>query len=59
MLLNLTVFAEEKSVTVSSECDISDIKEPLDATPTNATIGQKFLLYRKKRLHSYPFWIGL
>ena len=50
MLLNLTVFAEEKSVTVSSECDISDINEPLDATPTNAAIGQKLDIKAKSAI---------
>lgn len=32
--------AAEGSVTVSSECDISDIDIPLEATETNAAIGQ-------------------
>ncbi len=50
LLLNLTVFAEEKSVTVSSECDISDINEPLDATPTNAVIGQKLDIKAKSAI---------
>ena len=35
----MTVFAK-KAVTVSSECDISDINVPLDNTPVNAAIGQ-------------------
>ena len=39
MLFCVTVSAKE-SVTVSSECDISDIDVPLDSTPVNAAIGQ-------------------
>lgn len=39
MLFGVTVSAKE-SVTVSSECDISDIDVPLDSTPVNAAIGQ-------------------
>ena len=39
MLFSVTVSAKE-SVTVSSECDISDIDVPLDSTPVNAAIGQ-------------------
>ena len=39
MLLNFNVLAKE-SVTVSSECDISDVDVPLDAIETNAAIGQ-------------------
>ena len=39
MLFSGTVAAKE-SVTVSSECDISDIDVPLDSTPVNAAIGQ-------------------
>lgn len=39
MLFGMTVSAKE-SVTVSSECDISDIDVPLDSTPVNAAIGQ-------------------
>ncbi len=39
MLFSMTVSAKE-SVTVSSECDISDIDVPLDSTPVNAAIGQ-------------------
>ena len=35
----MTVSASE-SVTVSSECDISDIDVPLDSAPVNAAIGQ-------------------
>lgn len=50
MIFNLTVFAEEKSVTVSSECDISDIDVPLDATPTNAVIGQKLEIKAKSAI---------
>ncbi len=50
MIFNLTVFAEEKSVTVSSECDISDINVPLDATPTNAAIGQKLDIKAKSAI---------
>ena len=38
-MCSMTVFAQ-KSVTVSSECDISDINVPLDSTPVNAAIGQ-------------------
>lgn len=30
----------KESVTVSSECDISDINVPIDSTPVNAAIGQ-------------------
>ena len=30
----------KRAVTVSSECDISDISVPLDNTPVNAAIGQ-------------------
>ena len=36
----LTVSAEEKAVTVSSECDISDIDVPLESVTVNAAIGQ-------------------
>lgn len=36
----MPVSAESGSVTVSSECDISDIDVPLDNTPVNAAIGQ-------------------
>ena len=39
MLFGMTVSAKE-SVTVSSECDISDIDVPLDSTTVNAAIGQ-------------------
>ena len=39
MLFSVTVSAKE-SVTVSSECDISDIDVPLDSAPVNAAIGQ-------------------
>ena len=39
LLFGMTVSAKE-SVTVSSECDISDIDVPLDSTPVNAAIGQ-------------------
>lgn len=39
LLFGMTVSASE-SVTVSSECDISDIDVPLDSTPVNAAIGQ-------------------
>ena len=39
LLFGVTVSAKE-SVTVSSECDISDIDVPLDSTPVNAAIGQ-------------------
>ena len=39
MLLNFNVYAKGE-VTVSSECDISDIDEPLEAVTTSATIGQ-------------------
>ena len=39
MLFGVTVSAKE-SVTVSIECDISDIDVPLDSTPVNAAIGQ-------------------
>ena len=38
-MCSMTVFAK-KAVTVSSECDISDINVPLDNTPVNAAIGQ-------------------
>lgn len=38
-LFGMRVLAEG-SVTVSSECDISDINVPLDNTPVNAAIGQ-------------------
>ena len=40
LISGISVSAKEKAVTVSSECDISDIDVPLDATVTNATIGQ-------------------
>ncbi|MGN0494455.1 MAG: D-alanyl-D-alanine carboxypeptidase family protein [Acutalibacteraceae bacterium] len=33
-------FSAKDSVTVSSECDISDINVPLDRAPVNAAIGQ-------------------
>lgn len=39
LLFGMTVSASE-SVTVSSECDISDVDVPLDSTPVNAAIGQ-------------------
>lgn len=39
LLFGMTVSASE-SVTVSSECDISDIDVPLDSAPVNAAIGQ-------------------
>ena len=39
ILFGMTVSAKE-SVTVSSECDISDIDVPLDSTAVNAAIGQ-------------------
>lgn len=39
LMSGIYVSAKE-SVTVSSECDISDINVPLDSTPVNAAIGQ-------------------
>ena len=39
LISGICVSAKE-SVTVSSECDISDINVPLDSTPVNAAIGQ-------------------
>ena len=39
LLFGMTVSAKE-SVTVSSECDISDVDVPLDSTTVNAAIGQ-------------------
>jgi len=49
MFLNLTVSAKETTVTVSSECDISDINEPLETATTNAAIGQSRTANRKQR----------
>ena len=39
LMTGICVSAKE-SVTVSSECDISDINVPLDSAPVNAAIGQ-------------------
>ena len=39
LLFGMTVSAKE-SVTVSSECDISDVDVPLESTTVNAAIGQ-------------------
>ncbi len=39
LFFSITVFAEEPQITVSSECDISDLEVPLDNTPVNAVIG--------------------
>ena len=40
MLSGFSVCGLEKSVTVSSECDISDIDIPIDSVTVNAAIGQ-------------------
>ena len=50
MFLNLTVSAKETTVTVSSECDISDINEPLETATTNAAIGQKLDIKAKSAI---------
>ena len=46
LLSGVSVYAKE-SVTVSSECDISDINVPLQASAANAAIGQKLEIKAK------------
>lgn len=53
MLSCVTVSAKE-SVTVSSECDISDIDVPLDSTPVNAAIGQTLDIKAKSAVLMEP-----
>ncbi len=49
----INVFAQE-SVTVSSECDISDINIPIDATVTDAQIGQTLDIKAKSCMNQMP-----
>ena len=49
----VTVFAKG-AVTVSSECDISDINVPLDNTPANAAIGQTLDIKAKSAVLMEP-----
>ena len=49
----MTVFAKG-AVTVSSECDISDINVPLDNTPVNAAIGQTLDIKAKSAVLMEP-----
>ena len=41
---------QKSEVTVSSECDISDIDEPLEAVTTNAKIGQTIEIKAKSAI---------
>ena len=54
MLFGMTVSAKE-SVTVSSECDISDIDVPLDSTTVNAAIGQTLDIKAKSVVRMEPY----
>ena len=49
LLLGINVSAAE-GVTVSSECDISDIDVPIDATVENSVIGQKLDIKAKSSI---------
>ncbi len=49
MLFSVSVSAKE-GVTVSSECDISDIDVPIDATVENSPIGQKLDIKAKSSI---------
>ncbi len=53
MIFVLPISAE-KSVTVSSECDISDINVPIDTTVTNAAIGQTLDIKAKSAVLMEP-----
>ena len=48
------VAAEEKSVTVSSECDISDINVPINSVTVNAAIGQRLDIKAKSVILMEP-----
>ena len=53
LLSGICVSAKE-AVTVSSECDISDIDVPLDNTPVNAAIGQTLDIKAKSAVLMEP-----
>lgn len=53
ILGSMTVSAET-TVTVSSECDISDIEVPLSTVPTNAAIGQTLDIKAKSAILMEP-----
>lgn len=54
LIFSFSVSANSK-VTVSSECDISDIDVPLDTTVTNAAIGQTLDIKAKSAILMEPF----
>ena len=53
LMSGICVSAKE-SVTVSSECDISDINVPLDSAPVNAAIGQTLDIKAKSAVLMEP-----
>lgn len=53
LLIGLNVSAQ-KSVTVSSECDISDINVPIETSVTNAAIGQTLDIKAKSAVLMEP-----
>lgn len=55
VLSGINVCATSAAVTVSSECDISDIDVPLDSTPTNAAIGQTLEINAKSAFLMEPY----
>ena len=50
-----TASAVSAPITVSSECDITDLETPLDSTPTNAAIGQKLDIKAKSAFLMEPY----
>lgn len=53
-LLSGICISAKEAVTVSSECDISDIDVPLDNTPVNAAIGQTLDIKAKSAVLMEP-----
>lgn len=55
ILVGAIPVAAETAVTVSSECDISDINVPLEDVPTNAAIGQTLEIKAKSAILMEPY----
>ena len=53
-LLSGTAVRAERAVTVSSECSIEDINEPLEASAPSAAIGQKLEIKAKSVILMEP-----